>query len=149
MNNIFGGYMLSYQRKCCTNSFTQRRHIVPKLQKRIARCLPGDAVLYDYIDTYSTLLCAGETAACIQNMIVPAPEEQMRILQLLFEVNTKVNTHGLDGVFMKLIIMHDDDAISSLIDVLQIYDTAKDAINAIIRYSQKIPFDPSNNAVVS
>jgi hypothetical protein len=103
------------------------------------RCLPADAVVYDYIDAYAKFLCAGEGADCIKNMILPPPDEQARVIHALFDVKTRVDTHGLDGVFMKLIIMHDTDAVDTLVESLQVYISMNELIRSIISYSREIP----------
>jgi len=72
-------------------------------------------------------------------MVLPPPEEQLRIVLDMFDISTKVDMRGLDGVFMKLLIAHDEGAVDNLIEMLQLYNNASEVINSIIRYSREIP----------
>jgi hypothetical protein len=107
----------------------QRKRIIPKV-------IPNNAILFDYVDAYLKYLCPN--SACIDNLIVPNVTEQVRILQELSKIQTECNTHDLDGIFMRLIMIHDQTNIDILKNTLEIYDNSKNLITEIIRYSSMI-----------
>lgn len=106
------------------------------------RAMTPDSILYDYVSAYASYICKpAETIECVQNMIVPPVHEQLRVLQGLVEVQSRVNTQNLDGVFMKLIMVGDDVTVGKLMMALDVFDRCMSMINAIIRYSYEIPID--------
>lgn len=118
---------------------------IPKIQnkRKIAtRAMTPDSILFDYVNAYASYICKPtEVMECVQNMIVPPVQEQLRILQGLTEVQSRVNTQNLDGVFMKLIMVQDDATVGQLMMVLDIFEKCLDVINAIVRASYDIPVD--------
>lgn len=119
-----------------TNS-TRKRYMPPKKATE-------QSILFDYVSAYASYICKpvdNQVTECVQNMIVPPVQEQLRILQGLVEVQSKVNTQNLDGVFMKLIMVHDNESIGQLMMALEIFENCLTVINAIIRSSYDIPID--------
>ncbi len=103
-------------------------------------------MLYDYLDVYTRYVCKlGEADAdCVDQMVVPPLAEQLHVLQGLFEVHTRVHdTMGLDGVFLKLLLMHDDAAVERLTSNLVVYQMVHDAIVDIVQYSAHVPLEPT------
>ena len=100
-------------------------------------------VAYDYIDAYARYICKPELlTSCVENMILPPVDEQMSILRDLYNIGTLVDIEGLEGVFMKLLLAHDAEVINKLMGSLDTYNSAKEIINNIIRYSYEIPIEP-------
>lgn len=106
----------------------------------------GADVLYDYLDTYARYVCQlGDVDAdCLGQMVVPPIAEQLHVLQGLFDVHTRVHdTMGLDGVFLKLLLMHDQAAVERLVSNLVVYQAVLESIQDIVRYSAHIPLEPT------
>lgn len=124
----------------CSNF--RKAHIPRKRMCAAVRAMTPDSILFDYVSAYATYICKPtEVMECVQNMIVPPVQEQLRVLQGLVEVQSRVNTQNLDGVFMKLIMVRDDATIGQLMMVLEIFENCLTVINAIIRASYDIPID--------
>ena len=125
--------------------FANKTLIMPKSHKRsYMRPMKAtqQSILFDYVSAYASYICKPEEVTeCVQNMIVPPVEEQLRILQGLVDVQSRVNTQNLDGVFMKLIMIRDDATIGQLMMALDIFESCLKVINAIIRSSYDIPID--------
>lgn len=106
------------------------------------RAMSPESILFDYVNAYASYICKPtEVIECVQNMIVPPVHEQLRVLQGLVEVQSRVNTQNLDGVFMKLIMVRDDVTVGKLMTALDVFDKCMSVINTIIRYSYDIPID--------
>lgn len=114
------------------------------LYRTLVRATPPD-VLYEYVDAYTKYICATDLASCAPKMIVPPVEEQLRIVQGLYDVKSKVDTYGLDGVFMKLIMVKDDATVGNLMSTLEIYDHCVKLIRLVVSYAQKIPIEFGDN----
>lgn len=116
---------------------------MPRKEKRtVMRAMTPDSILFEYVSAYASYICQPtEVMECVQNMIVPPVHEQLRILQGLAEIKSRVDTQNLDGVFMKLIMVQDDATIGQLMMVLDIFGRCLRVINAIIRASYDIPID--------
>lgn len=107
--------------------------------------MPEGSVLFDYVNAYAAYVCKPSIVKeCIDHMVVPPPGEQLRVLQGLFDVMTRVDPNGLEGVFMKLLIVNDIRAVDTLVDSLQMYNDSVEMVNAIIRYSYNIPVSGAN-----
>ena len=91
----------------------------------------------DYITAFVTYLC-DDPKSCLDSMILPDPSEQARIVQSLFDIRNRCDTHGLDGAFIKLLMNHDDAAVDLLVSHLQKYDASAASINDIVRYTRPI-----------
>jgi hypothetical protein len=106
-------------------------------------------VVMDYVTTYGQYICAGpDPFECIRNMILPPPEEQQKIVLRLFEISQQVDMQGLNGVFMKLLITHDDSAVDTLLEMLKMHNMSTDVINSIIRYSREIPLPNGTDSLL-
>lgn len=134
---------LRAKQRCCLLQRTNKQRVSVVRPK----AMPDTGVLADYLETYLTYVCKEGASSCLDQMVVPPPEEQLRVMQGLFDVSTKVDMQGLDGVFMKLLIMHDQDAVDTLVQSLQMHMASEQIINSIIRYSYEIPLDVSKNDV--
>jgi len=112
----------------------------PRLTRKVL--LPpkrATAVLVDYITAYSTFICQPDMVkTCVDTMILPAPHEQLRILQGLEMIGNTIDLEGLEGVVMKLLMIRDTELLDSLVHTLSIYQQSRDVINSIIRYSYEI-----------
>lgn len=109
------------------------------------KSLPYDSVMSDYLSAYTMFVCKPAVLQeCLKHMIVPPPSEQLRVMQDLFDVVTKVDPMGLEGVFMKLLLVNDQKAVDTLVDSLHMYNDSIEIVNAIIRYSYSIPIQESN-----
>lgn len=108
----------------------------------IVRIADETTILADYLSVYSEYICGSKIISCIDNLVLPPSEEQLRILQALYEISTRVNTEELDGIFIKLLLMHDDKGIEMLIESLQQHQESTKIINSIIAYARKIPISP-------
>ncbi len=120
------------------NKINKKIRIIPKV-------LPHDAILFDYVDAYVRYICPNPT--CIDNLVVPEVSEQLRVLKELSKIQTEIDTYNLDGVFMKLIMVHDQTNIELLKQTLEIFQGSKDLINEIIKYSYMIQVLPSDDLI--
>lgn len=100
----------------------------------------GDSVVFDYVDLVSKLFCQEsiDVHYCVQNLLIPPPEEQSRILLQYYSIGTKINMQGLDMVFIKLIMMNDQESINTLVKCLSSINHNVEIVNKIILYSRNI-----------
>lgn len=117
-------------------------------RRRPMKAIPDHTILFDYLDTYQTYICRNKGIECFDHMIIPPPEEQLRILQNLFKIRSEVDTMGLDGVFMKLIMINDFEAINNLMISLDAYQKSLDIIQSIIKFSYDIPITSSHQELI-
>lgn len=109
------------------------------------RSLPYDSVVFDYVSSYAQFVCRPAVLQeCVDHMVVPEPAEQLRVLQGMFDVFSRVDPIGLEGVFMKLLLVRDYEAVDTLVDSLQSYHDSVEMVNAIIRYSYNLPLEGTN-----
>ena len=112
--------------------------------RTIPKAVHSDAVLYDYVEAYSKYICSSKVKSCTEHMIIPLAEEQMRILHEMYDITKRVNCNGVEGTFLKLLIMHDYDTVENLIKHLNMYNELGKLINTIVRYTYNIPIDIQN-----
>ena len=103
-------------------------------------------VVFDYIDLVSKTFCQQsiDLHYCVQNLLVPPPDEQSRILLQYYNIATKINMSGLDLVFIKLIMLNDQESIDTLVKCLSALHHNIDIINNIILYSKNIELMSDN-----
>lgn len=112
----------------------QRYHIHTKIKSM------GENVVFDYLDLVSKMFCQEsiDVHYCVQNLLIPPPEEQSRILLQFYNIETKVDMQGLDMVFVKLIMANDQETIDTLVKCLSSINHSIEIINKIILYSRNI-----------
>lgn len=131
-----------FQKFKCTKSY--------RLQQLRPRASPSidTTVLYDYVDLYMKYICIHDAQQCIPSAIFPPLQEQIKIVQ---DFNTIVHdigkVHDLQGIILKLLITHDDNALATLTERIQDYNNSIDMIQTIIEYANTLPL-PSNEHVV-
>lgn len=128
---------------------TKRACVAPRAKNAgrrvVARSLPYDSVMFDYAASYAQFVCKPAVLQeCVERMVVPEPAEQLRVLQGMFDVFTRVDPAGLEGVFMKLLLVKDYKAVDTLVDSLRSFHDSVEMVNAIIRYSYNIPDGATN-----
>lgn len=94
-------------------------------------------VVYEYLEAYSAFICAmaPQPHICMEQMIVPSVDEQVRVVNEL----SNVQANGLEGIFMKLILLHEDEAIQTLEKAMEQHDTSEKVIRAILDYASSKP----------
>lgn len=136
-------------------------HCIPKVAGR--RCYPPppralpvpDAsvlqtgVLFDYLELYGRFICAGQgKLACIQDMIVPPPSEQVQIVMDFYRLHMAVGRmDGLEAVYLKLLIAHDTEALDALVNMAKMLHMSKDAMDAIVEHARQLPLSLSENTI--
>ncbi len=97
-------------------------------------------ILPAYVETYVALVCGGAgpshapaSAACVQTMIVPPLDEQLRVLTELRSLMAHVDPHGLERVLFQLILAHDETRIAELVDALRMMEAAMSVVSEVVR----------------
>lgn len=138
---------------CFAKTFTTHRKNCYKktmLSKKL-QCIDGTEpnVLYDYIDLYSKYICIHDVQQCLSGVYVPPLQEQISIVQTFHSIMQDIGSvHDLQGVILKLLITHDENALSNLTENLQEYNNAINIIKAIIDYTNNTS-TPSNEIATS
>ncbi len=113
-----------------------------KPKKPISVCRSSSSyVLPEFVELYTQYICHPDTIHdCVMSMIIPDSSEQLSIVQNMVMISNMLDMQGLESVFMKLLITHDNATLEKLISSLAIFNEYQDIINEIIRYATKIPF---------
>lgn len=128
------------------------KHISVRLpRKKICCAMPSveSNVLFDYIDIYMKYICVHDAQQCLSSAIVPPLQEQIMIVQNFNSVLHDLGSvHDLQGVILKLMITHDEQALKTLTQEINEYNNNINLIRAIIEYTSSIPL-PSNEMSVN
>lgn len=95
----------------------------------------ASGISFEYLFLYSELLCDGSTE-CMQHLVVPSVSEQLNIL-----TNYGIATHavqdmrGLESVMFRLLLNHQNDVASALVDRIKELDVLDGLIGDIISFS--------------
>lgn len=114
------------------------RSLRPALRARSVRMRCGQVeVLAPFVELMATHVCASSPfKEC--SVYLPPLEDQMRILTALQEIATYSDIAGLQGTFLKLLIAHDDQAVSYLLERLTEYTDALDAIRDVVEHANTL-----------
>jgi hypothetical protein len=93
-------------------------------------------------------ICVHDAQQCLSSALLPPLQQQIKTVQ---DFNTIVHNleslHDLQGVVLKLIITHDDVALTALTQEIQSYNNNIDIIRAIIEYANTLPLPSNENNV--
>lgn len=123
----------------------------PKRSLPQTHCLAttDTTVLFDYIDLYTKYICIHDAQQCLSSAFVPPLQEQIKIVQHFNTITHELgNVHDLQGVLLKLIITHNDQAVESLTEQLEQYNNSIAVLHAIVDYTNTVSL-PSNELEVS
>jgi hypothetical protein len=135
--------------KAVSTNFT-RQPVAKRHKTYYIHAMPDTGVVANYLQLYSDYICnVPNPITCMENMVIPPPYEQQRIVVEMFEMSTRVDMEGLEEVFLKLFIAGDQQKIDILEETLELYNKSKDAINAIVRYTQLIPISDGRDIDVA
>ncbi len=115
------------------------------------KCISGTEpnVLYDYVEIYSKYVCIHDVQQCLSGIAIPSLQEQISIVKSFQSIMQDIGSvHDLQGIILKLLIAHDDNALSTLIDSLQQYNNSIDIIKNIVEYTNNTSI-PSNETITS
>lgn len=93
----------------------------------------------EYIETCARYLCHQGDGICVQSLLVPPLDEQRYILTSLHQLAMQTDIEGLQGFFIKLLIHHDTDSITRLLEAAMNYNQAMDLIRSIAAYTESLP----------
>ena len=127
--------MLSFKTKLLNpKSHRQTRALNPPL----LRACP-EAVDQAYLSAYQNFICNFSDSAkiCVETMIIPPAYEQIQIIKDLNELGSVTDIAGFEGVFMRLMLVHDTNAIDMLIKSIEAYNSAEHLIDVIIKHAQE------------
>jgi len=108
--------------------------------------LDASTISFQYLMLYTQLLCHG-TTACIDHLVVPSASEQLNIVTNYELAEASVgDMHGLESVVFRLLLNHQNDITSALIDKIKELDSIDAAIRKIVDFSTLL--HEANNADV-
>lgn len=107
-------------------------------------------MVFEFVDMYSRFLCVGpHNLECVQGMVLPPPAEQVEAVGAFARAMAELggNMDGLEAVFFKLILAHDERALADLVQLVGAHNTAGAMIEAIIEHAREITVAPLEGAV--
>lgn len=133
-----------------------RKNIASVPCRKVPRAVVSDSasVVFDYIDMYSKLICTGapETKMqCLNAAVLPPAETQRNMVNMFEQVSEDLagNMAGLDGVFWKLIMLREMDALGDLATAVRTHNMSKEIIDNIVDYARQLPMDMLHGAINS
>jgi hypothetical protein len=106
---------------------------------RVKAYVTSPVALPEYLEMCTRYLCDHQDLTCAQTMLVPPLEEQRYILTAMHKVAMETDIEGLQSVFIKLLIHHDMDAVSRLVELATTRNTVTENIRHIVEYSNSLP----------
>lgn len=73
---------------------------------------------------------------------MPTPDEQIHILDAMHKLAMTTDLEGFQGIFLKLLVHHEFDAVGNLLEAVKSYNAARDIISSIANYSQQLDIIP-------
>ena len=112
----------------------------------VCKVATDTSVLFDYVDLYSKFICVHPSAhtftidTCVQQMIIPSIAEQYQVVKQFTSITHQLHhMHDLEGVVLKLLITHEVEPLTDLLNSLEEYNASIELIKNIVGYAQAIP----------
>jgi predicted AlkP superfamily pyrophosphatase or phosphodiesterase len=129
-------------KKCCQRTFQKKTY---RKNNNFCNALPAhdSSVLFDYINLYGRFMCDHTTQQaikmCVNNVVLPPIQEQYDVVYAFHAFIQHVgHMHGLEGVLLKFLVTHDDNAINHLAQSLEEYNQSIETIKSIVAYSENV-----------
>lgn len=90
----------------------------PTRTTMVMKSAHNHAVLPEFLNLSAKYLCPKEDPACVSDLFFPEADEQQRILDALHKIASTTDITGLQGAFLKLLIHHDFDNVTKLLDAV-------------------------------
>ncbi len=107
--------------------------------RRVKVNASAPVALPEYVEMCTRYLCDRQDLSCAQTLLVPPLEEQRYILTAMHKVAMETDIEGLQVVFIKLLIHHDTDAVSRLVELAATHNAVSENIRHIVEYSNSLP----------
>ncbi len=90
---------------------------------------------FQYLYLYSDTLCNG-SLACLQHLVVPPVSEQLNVITNYGIAEHAVqDMRGLESVMFRLLLNHQNDVASALVDAIKELESIDRSIQDIISFS--------------
>lgn len=114
-----------------------RSHVPLGGRYRYVTCLKAcpDTTSVDpiFLQMYTKYICKpDETASCLMNMVIPELSEQQLIVKQLIGISKVTTIDGLEGTFMKFLLMHDANNVEKLLNLTVNYNMLLAAIRDVV-----------------
>lgn len=128
--------------KQCT--FMSRNRIcMHPVHKRLLKCQKACLETFSALDTtsvdpmflqmYTSYICrSDESASCLMNMVIPVLEDQQAIVKQMISISEITTIDGLEGTFMKFLLMHDEKGADNLLNLAINYNMLLAAIRDVV-----------------
>lgn len=86
----------------------------------VARAIdPNHTILPEFFDVCLKYVCVHHDKACIENLVYPPAEDQIKVLRNLHKLAMQTDIDGLQGTFIKLLVNKETNLLQILLDELK------------------------------
>ena len=104
---------------------TPRRYIGTKVLD------PNTTILPEFFDVCLKYVCEHHDKVCLEKIVFPPAEEQLRILRNLHKLAMQTDIDGLQGTFIKLLMNKEDGLLKALLTELKQANEHMDSVREI------------------
>jgi hypothetical protein len=92
---------------------------------------PNSVILPEFFDVCIKYVCEHHDKVCLEKIIFPPADEQMRILRNLHKLAMQTDIDGLQGTFIKLLMNKEDGLLKALLTELKQANDHMDSVREI------------------